>query len=438
MLKKMTIIFLSIVITLSFLLPYSALKKERLEKEVQRNKYITSQKINDISQKLVEVLNQSFEYVEVLELIVNMNPNNPELIKTYAEMIIQKHDIIANIAIAPDGIIKYIYPIEPNLEVIGHNLMIDPQRYPFIKKAIEEKRATIQGPVNAIQGGLLIFNRKALFLKEDDIDSFWGLCVVSVDFNKVMDYCGISTDDPEYYYAIKALRSDGFQDLVWGNSECFEKDSITYPISFENQKWELAIYPKQGWIDNGSNLESTDKLYLLMSFILFMSVLWHLNQYSKNSKRAKIDIMTGALNKYTFRKRIIKNIRSKQNKMQAIIVIDINDFKSINDTYGHLTGDSVIIELSKRLMKLLNNNDLLSRWGGDEFVVYLHSLNTKADIKNMIELIHNEVEGAVDVGAISIDVRVALGYAFYPNDGVRFDELYKKADMMMYSNKSAK
>lgn len=388
--KKVAIVFLSIAITLSFLLPYSALKKEKLEKEVQKSKYIASQKINDISQELVEVLNQSFEYVEVLELIIKMNPDNPELIKTYSEMILQKHDIIQSVQIAPDGIIEFIYPREENKKAIGHNLMIDPQRYLFIKKAIDEKRATVQGPIESIQGKLLIFNRKPLFTIEDGIEKFWGLCVVAVDFEEVMEQSGISTDDSDYHFALKVPESDGFNDFVWGNPECFTKDSITNTINLGNQKWELVIYPKQGWTDTGDTiyvLEDTDKLYFLLSFILFIFILWHLNRYSQNSIKAKTDIMTGALNKNTFRKNVIKGLKNKKNIIQGIIVIDINDFKSINDTYGHLVGDSVIIELSKRFMKILRSNDLLARWGGDEFVVYLYNLNNVSDIKNIIKRI---------------------------------------------------
>lgn len=440
-LKKLSIVFLSIMITLSFLLPYSALKKEKNEREVQRNKYIASQKINDISQKLVEVLNQSFEYVEVLEIIIKMNPNNDELIRAYAEMILQKHDTIENIAIAPDGIVKFIYPTEKNKKAIGHNLMIDQQRYTFIKKAIDEKRATIQGPVEAIQGGILIFNRKALFIKEDDVERFWGLCVVSVDFEKVMDYCGISTDDPDYYLALKSPKSDGFQDFIWGNKECYTKDSVINTVNFENQKWELSIYPKQGWGDTGDKLfalEATDILYLILSFILFMFVLWHLNQYSRNSMKAKVDIMTGTLNKNAFRKNVIKNLKNKKNKIQAIIVVDINDFKSINDTYGHLAGDSVILELSKRLTSILRSKDLLARWGGDEFAIYLYNLNDIVDINNIVKRIYHVVEAPIEVSSISINASVALGYAMYPNDGMNFEELYKKADMMMYYNKPIK
>lgn len=83
---------------------------------------------------------------------------------------------------------------------------------------------------------------------------------------------------------------------------------------------------------------------MLLSSVLFVFVLWHLNRYSQHAIASKTDIMTGALNKNAFSKHVSKKLKNT-SKIQAIIVIDINKFKSINDTYGHLAGDSVLTEL---------------------------------------------------------------------------------------------
>lgn len=440
MFKKLSNIVIAFIITLFFLLPYLALRQVEIEREMQRNKYIASEKVNDISQKLIEEFNKSLEYVEVLDIIVRSNPNSLEIIKTYSEMILNKHDIIQNIAIAPDGIVQYIYPTAPNQMAIGHDLMNDPQRYPFIKKAIDEKNAIIQGPVEAIQGGVLIFNRKAIFMPENDKESFWGVCAVTIDFEKLVSYCGINQENEDYFLALKVPKTDGFKDFIWGNSECLTKESIINTISLGDQKWELLIYPRLGWAntaDNWLGLGAADGLYLLLSLTLFIFVLWHLNRYSQHAIASKIDIMTGALNKNTFKKHVIRNLR-KKNKIQAIIVIDINKFKFINDTYGHLAGDHVITELANRLMKALRSQDLLSRWGGDEFIVYANHLSSKSDIHNIIKRIYHEVGPPFKADGTLINVGVSLGYAFYPDDGINYEELYKKADIMMYSNKPVK
>lgn len=440
MFKKPVKIFLALIITLFFILPYLSLKQMETEREIQRNKYIAAQKISDISQKLIEEINKSLEYVDVLDVIVRSDTNSMEIIKTYSEMITKKHDIIENIAIAPDGIVQYIYPSEDNEIALGHDLLNDPQRYPFIKKAIEERIAIIQGPVEAIQGGILIFNRKAIFMTENDKESFWGVCVVSINFEKLIANSGIDLENDEYFLALKVPKTDGYKDFFWGNTDILTRESITNTISVGDQKWELLIYPRIGWTNNENSwlgIEAADGLYILLSLILFLFVLWHLNRYTQHYIASKVDLQTGALNKNTFKKYVVRNLR-KKSKIQAIIIIDINKFKSINDTYGHLAGDYVITELAKRLMKILRGKDLLSRWGGDEFIVYVNDLDSKSDIDKIIERIHHEVEHPFKADGTLINVGVSLGYAFYPDDGTDYHDLYKKADVMMYFNKPVK
>lgn len=437
-LKRIFVFFIAILITLSLLLPYFGIKSERHKKEVQEEKYKYSEKLNDISQRLLGEINQSFEYVEVLEMILEKNPNDIELIKNYSEIILEKHDLIYNIAIAPQGIVKYVYPLKGNEEALGHNLMADPKRSPFIKKAIDERRSIVQGPVDSIQGRSLVFSRKPVFNVEDGVEGFWGLLVVTLDFEKLISHIGVDMLEKDYFFSIRAFESDGYNDFKWGNAESFGSDSITSILNIENQKWELAIYPKGGWnsIDNGiAGLDGIDKSFMGLSIILFFFIFRHLNQYMENSRMAQIDLMTGALNKNTFEDKVVKGLKSKPDKIQSLIVIDINKFKSINDQYGHFVGDCVIIELSKRLQKVLRKEDLLARWGGDEFFIYLYNLNKISDINSIIMRIHAEVGKPIDVKNQSINIEIALGYAIYPEDGTSFQTLYSKADKMMYANK---
>lgn len=237
--------------------------------------------------------------------------------------------------------------------------------------------------------------------------------------------------------ALKVPKTDGYNDFIWGNTECLSKKSLIHTISFGDQNWEFYIYPRLGWkitSDNWFGLEATDSLYVLLSLVLFGFILCHLNRYSRNSIESQMDIMTGALNKNTFNKKVIKKLKNNK-KIKLIIVIDVDNFKNINDTYGHLTGDRVITELTKRLTRALSKHDLLSRWGGDEFVIYIHNLSDKSEIEQIVKRIYDEVEQPFEVNGVLLDVGISLGYAIYPDDGVTYDELYKKADVMMYSNK---
>lgn len=80
----------------------------------------------------------------------------------------------------------------------------------------------------------------------------------------------------------------------------------------------------------------------------------------------------------------------------------------------------------------------MSRWGGDEFTIYLNDIDRESDIKDIIERIEKSIEEPFIIEDIYLNVEASLGYALYPNDGLEFGDLYKKADMMMYTNKPKK
>lgn len=436
--RKIVNIFLALIITLFFLLPYLSLKKIETEREIQRNKVSATQRIDDISRKLTEQINMSIEYVDILDVIVRSNPSNIETIESYAKLILEKHDSIENISIAPNGVVQYIYPAEPNELAIGHDLINNPQRYPYIKKAIDKRSTVTQGPVEAVQGGMFIFNRKAIFTIENGQERFWGVCVLPINFDKLMANSGITLDDEEYLLALNVPAVDEENDFLWGDSTILTKEAISHPISIGDQEWELFIYPRIGWTDNESNwfgIEAADGLYVQLSIILFIFVLWHLNRYAQQAEAAKVDLLTGTLNKNTFKKYVVRNLKKKKNR-QALIIIDINKFKAINDTYGHLAGDRVIKEMAHRLTKVLRGKDLVSRWGGDEFVVYVDDLESQCDIEKIIKRIHREVAHPFQTDEALIQEDISTGYACYPDDGTHYQELYKKADHKMYANKA--
>lgn len=435
--KKKTIILLSLIITITFSYPYSLIRKAIIERDITKNKDLALEKLHDYSGKLIGTINQIFEHIEAIGLIMHTNPDNLEIIQEYSKMVSKKHDTIKNIALAPNGIVEYIYPLEGNEGAIGHNLMEDPERKHFIKKTIDKGIPVIQGPVEGVQGGILMFNRKAIFIKRDNIEEFWGIIAIAIDFEELMKDIGLDMDDPDYLYRVRAEKSNGFEDYIWGNLE-EEKDSISSKISFEEQVWDLSAYPRGGWKAKDIiifNLDAIDLLYIILSLVLFLVLYNHLNQYRQHSVKARLDTMTGTLNRTTFLSLISDNLNNKKDKIQGFIIIDINDFKYINDTHGHMVGDFVIVEFAKRLLKTHRNKDLVARWGGDEFTLYLNDIDRESDMEDIIKRIEKSIEEPFVIDNLFLDIGASIGYALYPKDGLKFEDLYKKADAMMYTNK---
>ena len=322
--KKQTIVLLSLVITIAFLYPYSLIRADIVERDIIRNKDLAAERLHEYSGKLIGTINQIFEHVEAIELILHTNPDNFEIIEEYSKMVSEKHNTIKNIAFAPNGIVEYIYPLEGNEAAIGHNLMEDPERKHFVKKTIEERISVIQGPVDGVQGGILLFNRKALFIQRDNIEEFWGIIAITIDFEELMKAVGLDINDRDYLYRVRAEKSNSSEDYIWGNLE-EEKDSLSSRIDFGDQKWDLDIYPRDGWKDKKAiffNLEAIDIPYIILSLVLFFVLYTHLSQHSKQSVKARIDSMTGVLNRSTFLSLVSDNLNNEKDKIHGFIILE--------------------------------------------------------------------------------------------------------------------
>ncbi len=128
------------------------------------------------------------------------------------------------------------------------------------------------------------------------------------------------------------------------------------------------------------------------------------------------------------------NIAERENSQLAVFLIDIDKFKKINDTLGHLTGDAVLYELGERLCLSLRSSDTLARLGGDEFALVLPKISDETP-----ELLAKKIISTLDApfifGDHSISVSASLGMAIYPKHGVSSDVLLKHADSAMYTAK---
>lgn len=164
-------------------------------------------------------------------------------------------------------------------------------------------------------------------------------------------------------------------------------------------------------------------------------------QARRLERLADTDRMTGLFNAVAFEKRC-KTALWKANYTGGLAYIDLDDFKPINDRYGHDAGDFVIRTVAQRLVAATRHGDVVARLGGDEFGIWLKGLDA-SNLARLINRFKKTVEAPLDwvpqnqSGVTQLHVHMSIGVAIAPDDGQRFSNLKSCADKRMYASKAA-
>ena len=146
------------------------------------------------------------------------------------------------------------------------------------------------------------------------------------------------------------------------------------------------------------------------------------------------DSMTKLLNRRSLFEVAEKNLLDHPDKTHALIFMDINYFKTINDRYGHSEGDRMLITTADRLKEIYTENAHVARFGGDEFVVFIEQ-TSKEDVEKSLKKMYERFEDEYKIMGIPHWIALSNGVAIYPEDGENLDRLIKVADERMYEDK---
>jgi c-di-GMP phosphodiesterase len=154
---------------------------------------------------------------------------------------------------------------------------------------------------------------------------------------------------------------------------------------------------------------------------------------------ASHDPLTNLFNRREFEDLLDKSIANAQRTKTslALLLIDLDNFKTTNDTFGHFHGDELLKQFSNRLTLLIRKGDLLSRVGGDEFTLISTHLKSPSAARQLAERILNELNSPYPICGKLITVTVSIGISIFPDDGVTTEDLLRKADLAMYKSKSS-
>lgn len=151
------------------------------------------------------------------------------------------------------------------------------------------------------------------------------------------------------------------------------------------------------------------------------------------------DQLTGLANRRSLENTVKKTIQlSKENNRSfALLFLDLDRFKAINDTFGHCSGDILLKEVAKRLKECLDSNSFLSRQGGDEFAIIVNNIKDTEKLKEICEEILNSLSKPITFNNHSVYITCSIGITIYPTHGHTLETLMKHADSAMYRSKSS-
>lgn len=439
--------FLCLVLGVIVTLYVGALVREGV---VSKHKGLATASLSAVRARLEGTFSGTHSVAKGIMSFIALNPNVTEKqFHNFAGDLIDRNDEIRVVALAPDNVIKFIYPDQGNRKAIGMDYTKNQEQWPYIKQAIDTKAIVLSGPIDLVRvrGGRGLILRVPLFVPTDPNNprlnqAFWGVSSLVIDEQKFMAAAGIQDMADGYYYALKGAPNTGAPTKpILGNQNLFTMDSVFIPVDIPGaESWELAAYPINGW-----NQSSTEVLLAyglgyvfsaLIALLAFMLVL----ENAKNRQMALQDPLTGLPNRRLLEDRM-KQLAAYSDRSGMgfqIFFVDLNRFKPINDAFGHGAGDQLLREVGHRLGEETRKSDTVARVGGDEFIVLTPGTMSAEFTEVFMRRLADRVREPFMVGGKEVAVEASVGQAVFPQDASTIHELLMVADTRMYAHKGSR
>ena len=345
-------------------------------------------------------------------------------------------DSIQSIQIAPNGVVTEIYPKEGN-ESGKIDLINDSDRGEISRYARDNDTVIMQGPLELKQGGYGIAVRNPVYLEnENGQKSFWGFTIVILKIPEIFSESVEALSNFGFKYSLQKCASpwDDTYEWVYGSKKELN-DPVIYDFDVYRDKWRLEILPKSGFYNN-SNL-----IYMFIGGVIIVLLLTGLtvalisiNENRKLFKKLAVtDTLTGIYNRLGFNRQVEQYMRQNPQKHCVVAMLDIDDFKLVNDVYGHAAGDGVLQKLAESMKQYFSKDVILGRNGGDEFCIFMPDC-TAVEVKPFLKKFTEETRNFYCKGEAHT-FTISLGYAEYPVLADECSKLVRCADMALYAVK---
>ena len=345
-------------------------------------------------------------------------------------------DSVSSLQLAPNGYVNQIHPLKGNEAGIG-DLMGNPTRGRISRYARDNHVLTVQGPFNLDQGGRGIAIRNPLYLKDEHGKPyFWGFTIAIMRVPEL--FANAFNTLSQFGYEYRLSKTDAPWDtefkVVWQTGGRLI-DPVSYSFILGEETWKFEVMPGSGWGEPRyvAGVAGLSTLIVLLLTWLTWALLDNRERKETFKKLAHVDDLTGLYNRYGFIDRVKKLIDENPGEHFVGVLLDVDDFKVINDLYGHAWGDTVLQSLAESLKAFFPTGALVGRTGGDEFSIILPNC-TAAEAKDRLERFAKAPKSFKWRG-VEHHFSISVGYAEYPVDAGDFAQLQHCADVALYQMK---
>lgn len=246
-----------------------------------------------------------------------------------------------------------------------------------------------------------------------------------------------------YHVAITAKDSQqNPDDLIYGEHRALKNAITTESVHFPYGNWTISASTEQDLLEqtNWFQLHSARLIGYSSLLLLCAAYFTVYRLYHQANQRSLHDELTGLPNRryfmFTLKRQFAMAQRSESKERFALLNIDLDKFKDINDFYGHDAGDKVLQVVGTRIQRALRGSDIVARVGGDEFLVLLPRVMDENNAASIVSSVFNHVcKDPIAYDHYQIKLQASIGYAMYQSGMESVEDILKSADSTMYQDK---
>lgn len=350
---------------------------------------------------------------------------------TIAENIMS--DVIESIQLAPDGNVTDIYPSE-RTEASKIDLLQDKDCSKISCYARDNHVIITQGPFDLKRGGCGIAVRNPVYLKdENNQEYFWGFTIVILRVPDIFSDAISALSDFGYEYRLSktdAPWSDTYKVVYQSDDQL--TPTVSYGFTIGEENWTLEVAPESGWRDLRLLVIVGGMFTTVVLLFSGLTRVWLVSKENKNKFQilAHTDSLTDIYNRYGFDELAERMITKNPKTHFVAALLDIDDFKFINDIYGHVYGDRALKSLTDSMKAFFPKNTLLGRNGGDEFCILLPDHTYKEAGELLLQF--TKLPKTFSCKGKEYPFFISLGYAEYPTFASSRSQLMRCADAALY------